>query len=861
MLKRLAAVWIAIFLAFSAAEPASAQGFLGLFNPIMSEEEVKAAESAEIADEATRVSGIVLDEDGNVVREEGSNASIGAPMPMPMGTDSLMSAQTEAQRFREALEKRLEVLPAAFNEVRYILRASSPTGKISLFWNILRISLFLFLAGWLFERFVFGPLFGPRLIRPLIKEKPVGYTDKLPYLLIRLSFGTVGIIVSMVVAYFLGAVLYGRIDDTAVSFTVLVINVAYFAARFVSLLWRMILAPFIRQYRIPPFSDRNAKKLFYWLSIVGTLDIFSLTFTIWIAELGLNYNVYALFAAAVGFTMAIAQIALILANRRAVSVALRRGLDALAVSFMLRLFSVLWAPVMIAFFIASWFGLVFRLVLEQPSPMPPIVAAYSVLLAMITVYAILSYFIERFFSRARLMRQLSEPLKDDEDDTPDAEDALAGDMSEVQGPPAPGVQDGAEVDAAPTESPAPKPILTREAAIFETEGPDDGDGDGDGDEEGAASALPMPKTEQPEATGEFYSSRRHQAIFTFEDLAHRVAGILTLVIGLVVAGYISGAQAMFTQDAPLERALDIVFIIFFGYVAYHAFRVWVDGKILEETGGEVDEAVLGDEGAGASASRLATLLPLFRNTALVVIVIAVLLIILLELGINVSPLFAGAGVVGLAIGFGAQSLVRDIFSGAFFLFDDAFRKGEYIDIGGVKGTVERISVRSFQLRHHLGPLHTIPFGEIQFLTNYSRDWVIMKLPLRVTYDTDVEKVRKLIKKLGVSLLDDPVIGHNFIQPLKSQGVIEMQDSAMIIRVKFMTKPGDQWLVRKRVFQDIRDLFEREGIKFAHREVTVRLADGDKKAEDLSEEEKQAIGAAARSAVEEEQPVQGPKDDR
>ena len=183
------------------------------------------------------------------------------------------------------------------------------------------------------------------------------------------------------------------------------------------------------------------------------------------------------------------------------------------------------------------------------------------------------------------------------------------------------------------------------------------------------------------------------------------------------------------------------------------------------------------------------------------------------------------------------------------LFDDAFRKGEYLDVGGVKGTVEKISVRSFQLRHHLGYLHTIPFGELQVMTNFSRDWVIMKLPLRVTYDTDVEQVRKLIKKLGVELLGDPVIGQNFIQPLKSQGVIEMQDSAMIIRVKFMTKPGDQWLVRKRVFEEIRSLFEREGIRFAHREVTVRLADG--KVEDLSAEEKKAVTAAAQASMEQD----------
>ena len=229
--------------------------------------------------------------------------------------------------------------------------------------------------------------------------------------------------------------------------------------------------------------------------------------------------------------------------------------------------------------------------------------------------------------------------------------------------------------------------------------------------------------------------------------------------------------------------------------------------------------------------------------------VSIVLIVLLELGINVSPLFAGAGVVGLAVGFGAQTLVRDIFSGAFFLIDDAFRKGEYIDIGEVKGTVEKISVRSFQLRHHLGALNTIPFGEIKVLTNYSRDWVMMKLPLRVTYDTDVEKVRKLIKKLGQQLLEDPVIGENFLQPLKSQGVIEMQDSAMIIRVKFMTKPGDQWLVRKKVYEEIRELFAREGIRFAHREVTVRLADS--RTEDLSPQQREAITGAVQATIDEE----------
>ena len=138
------------------------------------------------------------------------------------------------------------------------------------------------------------------------------------------------------------------------------------------------------------------------------------------------------------------------------------------------------------------------------------------------------------------------------------------------------------------------------------------------------------------------------------------------------------------------------------------------------------------------------------------------------------------------------------------------------------GSVEKISVRSFQLRHQNGPLHTIPFGEIKQLTNYSRDWAIMKLKLRLVYGTDIEKVRKLGKNLGKELASDPEIGHLFLDPLKSQGVVEMEDSAMICRVKFMTRPGDQFLARRHVYTRIHELFAREGIQFANRQVTVRV---------------------------------------
>ena len=299
---------------------------------------------------------------------------------------------------------------------------------------------------------------------------------------------------------------------------------------------------------------------------------------------------------------------------------------------------------------------------------------------------------------------------------------------------------------------------------------------------------------------------------------------------------------------PVTAFLDSLVVLFFGWFFYRAVTVYVDKKLEMEgiTAGNGTTVVDPEEGSAQSASRLGTLLPLVRSIAVGLIVAMSAMILLSRLGVDIAPLFAGAGVVGLAIGFGAQTLIRDMFSGGFFLFDDAFRKGEYIELGDIRGTVEKISLRSFQLRHHNGGLHTVPFGEIQHLTNYSRDWVIMKLPLRVTYDTDVEKVRKLVKKLGEELLQHPDIGKSFMQPLKSQGVIQMEDSAMIIRVKYMTRPGDQWATRKVVYAAIRELFQREGIRFASREVTVRLAEAPR--EPLTPTQQEAVGAAVRRVV-------------
>ncbi len=298
--------------------------------------------------------------------------------------------------------------------------------------------------------------------------------------------------------------------------------------------------------------------------------------------------------------------------------------------------------------------------------------------------------------------------------------------------------------------------------------------------------------------------------------------------------------------------IEISFVLLIGYAVWEFVTIISERQLaIERAAMGVDEAeeTMSEGEGGQGETRLATIVPLVRLSARIAIATLVVFAVIGQLGVNITPLLAGAGIIGLAIGFGAQTLVKDIISGLFFLIDDAFRKGEYIDIGSAKGTVEKISVRSMQLRHHNGPLNTVPFGEIHVITNFSRDWVVMKLPLRLTYDTDAEAVRKMIKKLGQELMEDPVLGPQFLQPLKSQGVIQMEDSAMIMRVKFMTRPGDQWVIRRIVFARIRDLFEQKGVKFAHREVTVRLAE-DERTVNLDERQLKAVTAAARATASE-----------
>ncbi|MEX6506651.1 mechanosensitive ion channel family protein [Jiella sp. M17.18] len=263
------------------------------------------------------------------------------------------------------------------------------------------------------------------------------------------------------------------------------------------------------------------------------------------------------------------------------------------------------------------------------------------------------------------------------------------------------------------------------------------------------------------------------------------------------------------------RALaNLAVVVLVALFLWRITEAWIDRKIAA-----ADERAAA-EGGHNHANRLRTLLPILKNLLLFVLAIIAVMTVLSNLGVNIAPLLASAGIFGIALGFGAQTLVKDILAGLFFFVDDAFRIGEYIESGNIRGTVESFSLRSLKIRHHRGALHTVPFGALEKITNYSRDWVIDKLEIGVTYDTDIAKVKKIVKEIGQALAAEPDFAPNILEPLKMQGVDQFGDFAIKLRMKMMTKPGEQFVIRRAAYQMIKQRFDAEGISFAFPTVTV-----------------------------------------
>lgn len=345
---------------------------------------------------------------------------------------------------------------------------------------------------------------------------------------------------------------------------------------------------------------------------------------------------------------------------------------------------------------------------------------------------------------------------------------------------------------------------------------------------------------------------------TEEEIAHRESGqqtfhrVMMFSRAMLALALLIWIASLWNIKIPLFSNLtavlfDALIILSLALLFWQFVSNWIERKIQESLPDEENKEEQDDEwGAAANRGRSYTLLPMIRRFIATVLVTMVTMTILSSTGVDIGPLLAGAGVIGLAVGFGAQKLVADMFSGFFYLLDDAFRVGEYIEAGGISGAVENISLRNVMLRHHRGMLQIVPHSELGAITNYMRGGIVVKFNLDFPYDANIDMIRKIIKKVGQAMLNDEEIGEDFIRPVKSQGVREITNSVMTIRVKFTAKPGTHFVIRREAYKRITEALRAKGIHYAHKKVIVDMP---VHAGENGEDRAKAAAAAAEQALE------------
>jgi small conductance mechanosensitive channel len=221
--------------------------------------------------------------------------------------------------------------------------------------------------------------------------------------------------------------------------------------------------------------------------------------------------------------------------------------------------------------------------------------------------------------------------------------------------------------------------------------------------------------------------------------------------------------------------------------------------------------------------RARTAASLVRTGGATLVLLIAALMVFREFGMDITPLLAGAGVAGLAIGFGAQSLIKDVIAGFFILMEDQYHVGDVIQAAGVSGQVERITLRMTIVRDLNGAVHFIPNGEIKVASNLTKEWSRAVLEVGVSYEEDIDHVFTVLDQIGRSLADDETFGKLVLEPPQVLGIEALADSQVTIRILAKTLPLKQWEVARELRRRIKGAFDREGIRIAypHRVVITR----------------------------------------
>jgi small conductance mechanosensitive channel len=311
---------------------------------------------------------------------------------------------------------------------------------------------------------------------------------------------------------------------------------------------------------------------------------------------------------------------------------------------------------------------------------------------------------------------------------------------------------------------------------------------------------------------------------SLEARANRYLPILTTALSVAVYGLaaLTVLQAWDVDsfawfDSPTGRRLtgglaSIAIVLLIALVVWEVFSSTVERYLsaVDEQGRPLPRS-----------ARARTLLPLFRTTVAVLIAVMVSLIVLSELGVNIAPLLAGAGVVGLAIGFGSQALVKDVITGLFILIEDTLAVGDVVDVGKEhSGVVERITIRSIRLRDETGAIHTVPFSEVTSVKNLTRDFSYYVANIGVAYREDIDEVEAVIKDVGDAIRTDPALGGSMLEPIEIIGVDKSEASAVVIKVRLKTLPIHQWKVGREFNRRLKKAFDERGIEMPYPHQTI-----------------------------------------
>ena len=269
----------------------------------------------------------------------------------------------------------------------------------------------------------------------------------------------------------------------------------------------------------------------------------------------------------------------------------------------------------------------------------------------------------------------------------------------------------------------------------------------------------------------------------------------------------------------VSRTLTIVLVIILSLILWSLISSAIDRVLLKAN-------------LDRSGNRIRTLLPLARNAILILIIITSTIIILSEIGINIAPLLAGAGIIGLAIGFGAQTLVKDIITGAFIVFENTLAIGDVIEVANHSGVVEGMTIRTIKLRDLKGRIHTIPFSSVDTIVNMTRDYSFVVSEIGVSYQEDTDFVIDIIKNVFDDLRNDETYKQNIIDQLEVMGLERFDDSAVIIKIRIKTKPGLQWSVNREFNRRIKYAFDESNIEIPYPHNTVYFGE-DKKGSSTS----------------------------